>query len=63
MFKPFRELLIITGGVLEEVIVPKMVKQWLNGLWDSQPTVPQPKEITGLELYAPEPAFTKCQTG
>jgi hypothetical protein len=45
------------------VIVPKMVKQWLNRLWDSQPTVPQPKEITGVEYYAPETAFTRGQTG
>jgi hypothetical protein len=26
------------------VIVPKMVKRWLNVLRDSQPTVPQPSE-------------------
>ncbi len=44
------------------VIVPQMVKAWLNGLRDSQPTVPQPRKIKGLELYAPEPAFARCKT-
>jgi hypothetical protein len=51
---------IITDMV---VIVPKMVKQWLNGLWDGLQTVPQPKETKGLGLYASEPAFTRCKTG
>ena len=45
------------------VIVPELVKQWLNRLWDSLATVPQPRKIKGLELYAPEPAFTRCKTG
>ena len=45
-----------------KVIVPQVVKKWLNGLWDSLPTVPQPRKIKGLELYAPKPAFTRCKT-
>jgi len=44
-----------------EVIVPKMVKRWLNGLWDSLATVPQPRKIKGIELYASEAAFTRCK--
>jgi hypothetical protein len=43
------------------VIVPKLVKVWLNGLWSSLPTAPQPTKNKRNILYAIEAAFARSR--